>query len=514
MTTVRDAAFAVFAHFGVDRLFGNPGSTELPMLRALPDSFDYVLGLNEAAVVGMADGFARASGRPALVNLHSAAGTGNALGNLYTAYRNNTPLVVTAGQQARSLLPMDPFLGATRAAEFPQPYVKWACEPARAEDVPAALVRAFHIALTPPMGPVFVSVPVDDWDRECMMPTLPELSLRTMPDPAGLALLSAMLDAARNPALVLGTGVADSGGWDAAVALAEASGATVWIAPFAARECFPEDHPQFAGFLPAFREEIVRLLAGHDALLVAGAPVFTYHAEGAGPHWPEGAALGALSVDPQHLSFLPGGLGMLGDVASGLTALAQMVHRRAPPAPFARKPAPLAAMDANHVCARIAALRPQGSILVEEAPTARTPMHDHLPILTQGGFLTCASGGLGFGLPAAIGVGLASDRKVIALLGDGSAMYTAPALWSAVDNHVNVSFVILNNRRYAALDHFAKVFAMNAMPGTQIAGIDFVKLAESMGLEARRAVSPGELDAALVWSFANAGPTLVELQID
>ena len=156
MTTVRDAAFAVFQHFGVDCLFGNPGSTELPMLRALPDGFEYVLGLNEAAVIGMADGYARTGGKPALVNLHSAAGTGNALGNLFTAYRNTTPLVVTAGQQARSILQMDPFLGATRATEFPQPYVKWACEPARAEDVPAALVRAFHIALTPPMGaPVF-----------------------------------------------------------------------------------------------------------------------------------------------------------------------------------------------------------------------------------------------------------------------------------------------------------------------------------------------------------------------
>jgi benzoylformate decarboxylase len=324
-----------------------------------------------------------------------------------------------------------------------------------------------------------------------------------------------MLNLSTRPALVVGTGVADSGGWDAAVALAEASGAMVWIAPFAARECFPEDHPQFAGFLPAFREEIVRLLALHDALLVAGAPVFTYHAEGAGPHWPTGAALGALSVDPQHLSFLPGGLGVLGDVASGLTSLAQSVARRIPPSPATRRSVPPAAMSADHVCARIAALRPAGSILVEEAPTARTPMHDHLPILTKGGFFTCASGGLGYGLPASIGVARAQpERKVIAMLGDGSAMYTAPALWSAADQNANVSFVVLNNRRYAALDHFAKVFAMNAMPGTDIAGIDFVMLAGSMGITARRAASVAELDQALEWSFAALGPTLVELLID
>ena len=199
-TTVREAAFAVFRHFGVDALFGNPGSTELPMLRAMPPDIEYVLGLNEAVVVAMADGYAQASRRPALVNLHSAAGTGNALGNLFTSFKNGTPLVVTAGQQARSILPFDPFLGATRATEFPRPYVKWSAEPLRAEDVPLALARAFHIALTPPMGPCFVSVPVDDWDRECVMPALPALDLRTMPDPAGLARLVAMLDAAERPA--------------------------------------------------------------------------------------------------------------------------------------------------------------------------------------------------------------------------------------------------------------------------------------------------------------------------
>jgi benzoylformate decarboxylase len=494
-TTVRQAAFAVFRHFGVDALFGNPGSTELPMLRAMPVDIPYVLGLNEAVVVAMADGYAQASRRPALVNLHSAAGTGNALGNLYTSYRNGTPLVVTAGQQARAILPFDPFLGATRAAEFPQPYVKWACEPARAEDVPAALARAFHIALTPPMGPCFVSVPVDDWDRECAMPVLPELALRTLPDPAGLAKLAALLDAAERPALVLGTGVARCGGWQATIALAEASGASVWTAPFAARETFPENHPQFAGFLPAFREEIVRLLGGHDALLVAGAPVFTYHAEGTGPHWPEGAALGALSEDPQHLAFLPGGTGVLGDVAAGQ-------EREMP------------GMTQAHVLSRIAALRPAGSVLVEEAPTARGAMHDHLPVTSEGGFYTTASGGLGYGLPAAIGVARAQpQRKVIALIGDGSAMYTIQALWSAVEQQANLSVIILNNRRYAALDHFAQHFGINAMPGTEIGGLDFVKLAEGQGVAARRVDDIAALDAALQRCLDSICPDLLEIML-
>src|SRR5690606_13175262 len=263
--TVREAAFRIFEHFGVDRLFGNPGSTELPMLKAMP--FPYVMGLNEAVVVGMADGYARSRGKPALVNLHSSAGTGHSLVNLFTAFRNNTPLVVTAGQQARSILPHDPFLFAERPTEFPRPFVKWALEPARAEDVPLALVRAFITALTPPMGPVFISIPVDDWDRECEWPGLPETSLRTLANPAGIERISAMMDSAAKPALVLGTGCANSGGWDAAIALAEKAGLSVWAAPYAARETFPEDHPQFAGFLPAWRDKIQALLAPHDAIL-------------------------------------------------------------------------------------------------------------------------------------------------------------------------------------------------------------------------------------------------------
>ncbi|MEO8723286.1 MAG: benzoylformate decarboxylase [Sphingobium sp.] len=514
-TTVRAASFAVFQHFGVDALFGNPGSTELPMLSALPDGIEYVLGLNEAVVIGMADGYAQATGRPALVNLHSSAGTGNALGNLFTAFRNGTPLVVTAGQQARSILPFDPFLGADRPTEFPRPFVKWAAEPARAEDVPLALARAFHLALTPPMGPVFVSIPVDDWDRACTMPALPELSLRTLPDAAAIARLAQMLDASERPALILGTGVARCGGWAEAIALAERTQADVWAAPFAARETFPESHPRFAGFLPAFREEIVRLLSPHDALLVAGAPVFTYHAEGFGPHWPETAALGLLSDDPQHLSALPGGFGVLGDVRAGLAALVEGVRPRAVRDGNPRAALPPRQMDGAYVLARVSALRPDQSIVVEEAPTARGALHDHLPVDIERGFFTCASGGLGYGLPAAVGVARGSPgRKILCLLGDGSAMYTVQGLWSAVEQNADISFLILNNRRYAALHNFAKKFGLNALPGTELGGIDFAALAGSMGVAARRVDRVTDLDDALVWSFGTHGPTLVELLIE
>src|SRR5215211_6877461 len=187
MVSVRQATLDLLRGLGMTTVFGNPGSTELPFLNDWPDDFRYVLALQEASAVAMADGYARASGRAAFCNLHSAVGVGHALGNIFTAFRNQAPLVISAGQQARSLLPMNPFLGATDAATFPRPYVKWSCEPARAEDVPAALAHAFHIAMQRPFGPTFVSIPSDDWGA----PTRPlpprRVSQDMAPDPALLA---------------------------------------------------------------------------------------------------------------------------------------------------------------------------------------------------------------------------------------------------------------------------------------------------------------------------------------
>ncbi len=511
MTNVREAAFAVFEHFGVDRLFGNPGSTELPMLKGLP--FPYVMGLNEAVVMGMADGYARASGKPALVNLHSAAGTGHSLGNLFTAWKNNAPIVVTAGQQARSILPFDPFLYAERPSEFPRPYVKYSVEPARAEDVPLALIRAFVTALTPPMGPVFISIPVDDWERECEMPALPVVDTITLPSPAGIERLAGMLDGAERPSLVLGTGVANAGGWNDAVALAEKAGCAVFAAPYAARETFPEDHPQFAGFLNAWRDQIRTALDPFDAVLVAGAPVFTYHVEGSGPHWPEHATLLALSDDPQHLANLPGGGGVLGDVKAGLAALAERVKFRAYTGPTHQWIDPPAEMTAAYVLKRIAALRPDRAIVVEESPTARGPEHVTLPIVREGGFYSCASGGLGYSLPGALGVAMGQGDKVIAVLGDGASMYTIQGLFTAFQEGLPVSFVIMNNSAYAALTGFSGEFGMNHVPGCDLTGIDFVKIAEGHGVAGRRIDSVENLDAALDWSFESPEPTLLDLRI-
>ena len=215
--SVREAVFYLLRAFPLTTIFGNPGSTELPMFRDFPADFRYVLGLQESVAAGMADGFAQATRNAALLSLHSATGVGHALGNIFTAYRNQTPLVITAGQQARSILPYEPFLYAQQAAEFPKPYVKWSCEPARAEDVPAAIARAYYVAMQAPRGPTFVSIPVDDWDRKCA-PLEPREVSRTISGDAGLlAAAAGALARAQRPAIVVGAGVARDDAWIAAV---------------------------------------------------------------------------------------------------------------------------------------------------------------------------------------------------------------------------------------------------------------------------------------------------------
>ena len=507
--TVREATFRLLRTFGMTTIFGNPGSTELPMFRDFPAGFRYVLGLQESIVVGMADGFAQATRGAALVNLHSAAGVGHALGNLFTAYRNQTPLVVTAGQQARSILPYEPFLYAERATEFPRPYVKWACEPARAEDVPAAIARAYYVAMQPPRGPTFVSIPIDDWDRSCEPLAPREVSQRVLGDAAALARAAAALGGAARPVLVAGAGVAREDAWEEIIALAERHEAPVWAAPFAARNAFPEQHRLFAGFLPAHRAGIVQRLAGHDLVLVLGAPAFTYHTEGDGPHLPAGAQLIQIVDDPAIAAWSPVGSAIVGSLRPALQALLAGPLPARRPAPPPRTSAPrLSAtrLTDAYLLQQMAALRPGGSILVEEAPSTRAALHDYLPILERDTFYTCASGGLGYALPAAVGVALGRPgEKVIALLGDGSSMYSIQALWSAAQHHLPITFVIVRNGR---------LFQMDDIPGAELPGLDYCALAHGHGIEATRVTRCEELDAALTRAFASATPTLLEVQVE
>src|SRR5499425_3027160 len=219
--TVRAVVLDLLRAFGITTIFGNPGSTELPLFRDFPKDFRYVLGLQESVVVGMADGYAQATRSAAFVNLHSAAGVGHAMGNIFTAYRNRTPLVITAGQQARAILPYDPYLSSVQATELPKPYVKWSCEPARAEDVPQAIARAYYLAMQPPRGPVLVSVPADDWAKPCERVEARTVSNEIRPEPRVLSAIGDALDAAKRPAFVVGAAVDRDGAWDEVVGLAE-----------------------------------------------------------------------------------------------------------------------------------------------------------------------------------------------------------------------------------------------------------------------------------------------------
>jgi benzoylformate decarboxylase len=226
-TTVREAVFGLLRSFRITTIFGNPGSTELPMFRSFPNDFRYIVGLQESVVVGMADGYAQATRNAAMVNLHSAVGVGHALGNIFTAYKNRTPLVITAGQQARSILPTEPFLFSMQATEFPKPYVKWSNEPARAQDVPGAIARAYYLAMQPPCGPTFVSIPVDDWDQPTELLSARQVSTALRAAPDLLATLGDALDHAERPAFVVGAGVDRDSAWDLAVELAERHNALV-----------------------------------------------------------------------------------------------------------------------------------------------------------------------------------------------------------------------------------------------------------------------------------------------
>ena len=515
--TVREAVFGLLRQFGLNTIFGNPGSTELPMYRDFPADFRYVLGLQESVVVAMADGFAQSRGGAAFVNLHSAIGVGHAVGSLFTAFRNQSPLVVTAGQQARSILPFEPFLYSAEAANLPRPYVKWSSEPARAEDVPAAIARAFFTALQPPRGPTFVSIPVDDWDQPCAPPLLREVSNRLAGDPALLSRAGEMLSTAHRPVLVAGASVARDQAWDELIALAEHHKTPVWVSPLSSRNSFPERHSLFAGFLPANREQIVARLTGHDLIVVLGAPVFTYHVEGHGPHIPEGSELVQLTDDPAAAARAPVGLSILTDLKLGIRALlAAPAPARTTPAVRPRASAlPADRLTERFLMQQLAALRPADSIIVEEAPSSRGAMHDYLPMLEPDSFYTCASGGLGHGLPAAVGVALGRPgRRVIALLGDGSAMYSIQGLWSAAELALSITFVIVNNGGYRALDEFAPHFALTALPGTLLPHLDFCALARAQGLEAVRVSRATELDAALSMALAAPGTVLLEVCVE
>ncbi|NVN88778.1 MAG: benzoylformate decarboxylase [Rhodopseudomonas sp.] len=518
-TTVKSVTLDLLRAFGISKVFGNPGSTELPFLADWPDDIDYVLGLQEASVVSMADGYAQATRNAGFVNLHSAAGVGNALGNIYTAYRNQTPLVISAGQQARSLLPLQPFLGAERAAEFPLPYVKYSVEPARAEDVPAAIARAYYVAMQPPCGPTFVSVPIDDWARPAAPVAARRISRESGPEPALMQALAAALAASKTPAFVVGPAVDRARAVDLMVRLAERAKAAVWASPFSHRCSFPETHPLFAGFLHAAPGQLSEALRGHDLVVVIGAPVFTFHVEGHAAIFDGATDIFQITDDATAAAVTPVGTSIVATMVPALTLLLELLPetRRAAPAPRVRPPAPAVAdpIPAEFLLHALASAMPADAMLVEEAPSHRPAMQEFMPMRGQDSFCTMASGGLGFALPAAVGAVLAQPaRRIVCLIGDGSAMYSIQALWTAAQRQLPLTVVVINNGGYGAMRSFSQVMQVRNVPGLDLPGIDFVRLAEGLGCDAARVTNCADLAPALARALTHDGVSLVEVVVD
>ncbi|MFG1401059.1 benzoylformate decarboxylase [Xanthobacter sediminis] len=531
-TTIRNVTFALLRELGITTVFGNPGSTEETFLKDFPSDFRYIQTLHEASAVGAADGYAQATRKPALVNVHTSAGLSNAMSNILTAFQNKTPLIITAGNQTRDMLLMEPWLTNVEPSLLPRPWVKWSYEPVRAEDVPAAFMRAYAMAVQAPAGPVFLSIPLDDWDKPASAPAVVRtLATRIAPDPARIAAFAEALSGAKNPALIYGSAIARGAGWPQAIALAEKLKAHVFAAPASERPPFPETHPLYSGGLPFAIGPLAKKLEGYDVAIVIGAPIFRYYPYVPGPYLPEGLRLLHISDDAAETARAPVGDSLVGDAVLALEALEKLVTARTAPAkPVIRQPhgaAPHPAAAPAEVAGVIGALdlfktlraaTPGDTVLVEESPSNLGELHAAWPVERPDSFYTFASGSLGWNLPASVGLALAErdsgrNRPVLAIIGDGSFQYSIQGLWTAAQHQLPVIFVVPRNSQYCILKSFAVLEETPGVPGLDIPGLDFVALATGYGCAGVRAGTLDEVRKAVAEALTRKGPTVIEVPI-
>jgi benzoylformate decarboxylase len=524
--TVLEASADLLRAHGMTTIFGNPGSNELPFLAGLGADFDFVLGLHEQVVVGMAEGYARATGRPVLVNLHAASGTGNAMGALTNARYAHVPLVLLAGQQVRRTVGQQAMLANVDAGMLTYPLTKYAHEPLAAADVPRTLSQAVFEATTHPQGPVYVSVPLDDWNE----PALPDDGLLTersvvtagaLPGPLTEELVAA-LDAAQNPALVLGpqvdaAAVTDPAVMAAVVRLAEHTDASVYVAPSPPRGPFPTTHPNFAGVMVPGIDSVRRHLSGHDTVFVLGAPVFRYHRWEPADYLDPGTRLWHVTQDPSEATRAPFGRAIIADVAAAITTLAEGVRDRGTRRPARELPAARTSpegMTGTEILEVLNENVHDGVVYVNETTTLDLDYLERIAIDRPGRYHFPASGGLGFGLPAAVGIALASpEATVVATVGDGSANYGITALYTAAQRRTRTVFVIVNNSGYGALAGFAQRMGVPDVPGLTLGEIDFVALAQGYGVDARCTSTREEFVAAYQQALQAEGPVLIDARI-
>jgi thiamine pyrophosphate-dependent acetolactate synthase large subunit-like protein len=507
MRSVRDAFFQVLRDTGMTTVFANPGSTEVPLLAGMPEDLEFVLCLHEASVVGAATGWALGANRAAVALLHTTAGYGNAVGAIATARANRVPLVVIVGQQDRRHLAHEPFLAGDDLQDLAGSYPVFTSTPTRPEDVPGLVARAHHEA-TIARGPAVVIVPMDDWDAE-LDPEARWAAPRELHVAAGVdgplcGMVSDRLRASRSPVIIAGSGADEPRTWDALASLAEALDCPVWQEPFGGRAGFPQDHSAFAGHLPAGRAGVRRELDGHDLVLVVGTSALRQYGFEDGPLFGPGVDVVVVTDQPSEaartiadlavLTALPDFCGMLAKLAQQQPRSSTKRARREPPEPAPPTKGPLRAGD---VFAALRSRLDASTIVVEESPSSRSELQDTLPAQQSLGFLSAAMGGLGFAMPAAMGLKMATpERPVVAIVGDGSSMYSCQTLWSAQHYGVGVLFVVLSNGGYAIMDRLAADTGKSA-PWPSFEDIDISALAASMGCPALRITEPAALLDAL-----------------
>jgi benzoylformate decarboxylase len=521
--TVRDAAFAVMRRHGLTTIFGNPGSTEIPFLTDLPSDLTFVLGLHEGSVVGMASGYALARGEPALVNLHTAAGLGNAINAIANARDCRAPLVILVGQQDRRQLAFEPFLTGRALERLAGEYPVWRQLPSRAQDVPGAIARAYQEAKAA-RGPTLVVVPMGDWlePADELAAGAPARVLRPQSVSADqVSELGDLLAGADAPALIVGAPEPED--WDAVIALAERLRCPVWQEAFSRRVGFPQDHALFAGHLPWQRRLMHDVLARYDVVLTVGTNAFRAYIydEPVALVEPE-TRVAVLTSDPAEAHRSPCELAVVAPVGATCRALVEQLPEARignPPEPV-RRPAPLAPpapgepLRPGHVLDAIAARLPDDVLLVEECPSTQPEFYARVAVRAPFGFLSTANGCLGFGLAGSIGLRMGlPDRPVVAVLGDGSTMYAIQALWSAARYDVGVLLVVLANGRYAVMDGLARrAGGAAAWPGFE--SVDVGAIARALGCPSVRVETHSELTATLDEAMhglaARREPLLVE----
>lgn len=490
-STVKSTTYDLLRNLGIKVICGNPGSTEETFLSNFPKDFTYIMALQEASVVGIADGISQSIRKPVIVNVHTGVGIGNGMGNILTAYQNKTPLILTSGNQTRNMLLLEPLLTNIEPTMLPLPWVKWAYQPCCAEDVPPSFMRAYATAVQEPQGPVYLSIPLDDWAKKTSKSVvMRKISERQSPDPRICQEFATKINNSVHPVIIYGSDIARSNAWNEAILFAEKVNAPVWSGPFTERTPFPETHPLYQGQLKSSIRGLFEEIKDHDLIIVVGAPVFRYYPYVPGKYISEKSNLLLVSDDPDVIAKAPIGDSLLCNsklffehITPNITNKHKKVPTRSPPPDMKDELVPFTQIMTLQLLKK---QLPEDFILTEECPSIVSYMQDIIRIDKPDTFYTFASGGLGWTMPASIGLSIGEkmmnrNRPVICLIGDGSFQYSLQSLFTGVQHKTHVIYIVFQNNEYGILKEFALLEKTPNVPGLDLPNLDIVSLAKGYG---------------------------------